>query len=59
MFTDALRHDQSNPGYNPHLRQLLHVGFKIAARLDEIYTLALAENAASVERNVVRNLYDD
>ncbi|MGF1451381.1 MAG: tagaturonate epimerase family protein, partial [Opitutales bacterium] len=29
-FTDALRHEPANSAYNPHLRQLLHVGFKVA-----------------------------
>jgi len=58
QFTSALRHDQSNPGYNMHVRQLLHVGFKIAAQLGEIYTTALAEHHESVSRNVVENLYD-
>ena len=32
QFTDALRHDQKNPGYNPSFRQLLHVNFKVAAK---------------------------
>ncbi|MFT5106519.1 MAG: hypothetical protein ACI8XO_002173 [Verrucomicrobiales bacterium] len=58
QFTAALRHDQSNPGYNPHLRQLLHVGFKIAAQLGETYLTALKDNAAEVEKCVGENLYD-
>ena len=28
QYTSALRHDQKNPGFNPDLRQLLHVGFQ-------------------------------
>ena len=28
-YAESLRHDQSNSNYNPHLRQLLHVGYKI------------------------------
>ncbi|MEI6078783.1 MAG: hypothetical protein WCS94_24625, partial [Verrucomicrobiota bacterium] len=28
QFTDALRHDQKNPAFNPSFRQLLHVSFK-------------------------------
>jgi len=32
QFTDALRHDQNNPGYNRSFRQLLHVSFKVAAK---------------------------
>ena len=33
QYTDALRHDQSNPAYNQSFRQLLHVGFKVAAKM--------------------------
>jgi len=31
----ALRHEPSDPAYNPHLRQLLHVGYKAAAQLGQ------------------------
>ena len=34
QFTGALRHDPSNAEYNPDFRQLLHVGFKIAAGME-------------------------
>ncbi len=58
QFTDALRHDQTNPGYNPDLRQLLHVGFKIAAQLGPVYIQALHDNSAVVAKNVTGNLLD-
>ncbi|MES2661099.1 MAG: tagaturonate epimerase family protein [Verrucomicrobiota bacterium] len=58
QFTDALRHDQSNPGYNADLRQLLHVGFKIAAQLGDTYIQALHDNSAVVAKNVTGNLLD-
>ena len=32
QYAAALRHDQSCQEYNPHFRQLLHVGYKVAAR---------------------------
>jgi hypothetical protein len=57
-FTGALRHDPSNPAYNPDLRQLLHVGFKIAAQLGATYLDALAANRAVVSRNVTHNLLE-
>jgi hypothetical protein len=56
-FVNALRHDQKNPSYNPDLRQLLHVGYKMAARLGPRYLDALRENRATVGRNVTENLY--
>ncbi len=58
QFVSALRHDQANPSYNPHLRQLLHVGYKVAAKLGPRYLGALAEHDASVARNVTTNLFD-
>jgi hypothetical protein len=57
QFVAALRHDPSNPAFNPHLRQLLHVGYKVAAKKGERYLSALAECEASVSRNVTDNLY--
>lgn len=58
QFTSALRHDQKNPGYNPDLRQLLHVGFKIAAQLGDAYLVALKSNREVVSRNVTTNLLE-
>jgi len=58
QFANALRHDPKNPAYNPHLRQLLHVGYKVAAKLGNRYLDALGECEASVARNVTGNLYE-
>ena len=58
QFVAALRHDQRNPAFNAHLRQLLHVGYKIAARMGERYLEALEACKASVSRNVTENLYE-
>jgi tagaturonate epimerase len=57
-FVAALRHDQKNPAFNPHLRQLLHVGYKVAAKMGARYLDALAECEACVSRNVTENLYE-
>lgn len=58
QFVSALRHDQQNPHYNPHLRQLLHVGYKIAAKQGRRYLDALAMHEATVAKNVTENLYE-
>jgi len=58
QFVSALRHDQKNSAFNPHLRQLLHVGYKIAAHLGDRYLQALKDNEAFVARNVTENLYE-
>jgi hypothetical protein len=58
QYTSALRHDQSNPAYNSSLRQLLHVGFKVAAKMGKRYLDALDANEEIVARNVTTNLYE-
>lgn len=58
QFVFALRHDQSNPAYNVSLRQLLHVGFKVAAKMGDRYLKALEANEDVVARNVTTNLFD-
>jgi hypothetical protein len=58
QFTSALRHDQSNAAYNPSFRQLLHVGFKVAAKMGDRYLKALEENEEVVAKNVTTNLFD-
>ena len=57
-YTSALRHDQANPGFNPHVRQLLHVGYKVAAKMGPRYLAMLRDCEASISRNVTDNLYD-
>lgn len=57
-YVDTLRHDQSNPSYDPNVRQLLHVGYKMAARMGERFTDALEIYRADIERNVTENLYE-
>ena len=58
QFVSALRHDRNNRLFNPHLRQLLHVGYKIAAGMGARYLDALNACEASVSRNVTENLYE-
>lgn len=58
QFVAALRHDQSNPGYNRHLRQLIHVGFKVAAQMGPRYSDALKTHADLVGKNVKHNLLE-
>ena len=58
QFTGALRHDQANPAYNPSFRQLLHVGFKVAAKMGPRYLEALEANEEVVAKNVTENLFE-
>ena len=56
-YTSALRHVEGAPGYNPSLRQLLHVGFKVAAKMGRRYLDLLEANEAVIAKNVTENLY--
>ncbi len=58
QFVSALRHDPKNPAFNMHLRQLIHVGFKVAAQMGDRYLAMLKTCEASISRNVTGNLYD-
>lgn len=58
QYTAALRHDQSNPAYNPDLRQLLHVGYKVAAKMGNRYLDMLERCRESISRNVTHNLFE-
>jgi len=58
QFTGALRHDQANPLYNADLRQLLHVGYKVAAAMGSRYTNLLDACETTISRNVTSNLFD-
>jgi hypothetical protein len=57
-FLSALRHDRSNPEFNSDLRQLLHVGYKIAASMGERYLKMIEECAEPIARNVTHNLFE-
>jgi hypothetical protein len=58
QFTSALRHAPGNPGYNSSFRQLLHVGFKVAAKMGSRYLALLEANEAVISTNVTANLYE-
>ena len=56
-FATSLRHNQDHPNYNPSFRQLLHVGYKVAAEMGDRYYGALEEFETEVSRNVTDNLW--
>ncbi len=58
QYQNALRHVQSNPEFNSDLRQLLHVGFKVAAKLGPKYLNLLDQFAPTIAKNVTENLYE-
>jgi hypothetical protein len=56
-LASALRHVQSDPHFNPSMRQLVHVAFRVAAAMGARYLDALDRNEAVVSRNVTENLW--
>jgi hypothetical protein len=58
QYTSALRHVPGAKAYNSSLRQLLHVGFKVAAKMGPRYLGLLESNETIVALNVTENLYN-
>jgi hypothetical protein len=58
QFAAALRHDPRCKDFNPHLRQLLHVGYKVAAEMGEGYLRALDQYRETIARNVTENILE-
>ncbi|MFP5278044.1 MAG: tagaturonate epimerase family protein [Acidobacteriota bacterium] len=58
QYTSALRHIEKDPAYNDSFRQLLHVGFKVAAKMGRRYLDLLEANEAIIAKNVTVNLYE-
>ncbi len=58
VFVHTLKHDQSSPFYNHHFRQLLHVGYKIAAEMGSRFNDALKKSESIITPFVIQNLYE-
>jgi hypothetical protein len=57
-FASALRHVPGKSEFNPHLRQLLHVSFKLAAKAGARYLELLRANEDIVAQQVTENIYE-
>jgi hypothetical protein len=55
-YAAALRHDQSCEAYDHNFRQLLHVGYKVAAEMGERYLSALDTCEEVIADNVRENI---
>jgi hypothetical protein len=58
QFVGALRHDPKCKDFNPHVRQLLHVGYKIAAKKGQAYLDLVRSCETTIARNVTGNLFE-
>ena len=56
-FVQALRHEPLCKNYNPHLRQLMHLGFKVAAEMGPRMAELRRECRSTIEENVTTNIY--
>ncbi len=58
LFAQALRHDPFCAYYNPHFRQLLHVGYKVAAEMGPRFIDALEQYEDTIAEHVTTNIFD-
>ena len=57
-FADSIKHVQANKSFNPNMRQLIHVAYKLAAlKMPEYFTL-LEKNEKIVAGCVYENIYN-
>lgn len=57
-FAAALRHDPGEPDYNPDMRQLVHVAYKVAAEYGREFTEMVEKHSEIIGRQVTANIYD-
>ncbi len=57
-LADTLRHVPVHPSYNLHVRQLMHVAYKLAAEAGDRYLSLLEKHRELVGRQVTENLFD-
>ncbi len=53
-----IRHNPHVAAYNPSVRQLLHVGYKLAANAGDRYTTLLHHYAEPIGKAVTENILD-
>ena len=58
QFAAAVRHNPKSGAYNPSMRQLLHVGYKVAAKKGDHYLELVRAAAGPIGRNVTSNLFE-
>lgn len=57
-FANTLRHIPGHEDYNPNFRQLIHVGYKVAAESGNTYVNNIKDNSEIVGQQVFENIYD-
>ncbi|MCK5136428.1 MAG: hypothetical protein KAR19_11620 [Bacteroidales bacterium] len=57
-FANTLRHIPGHPDYHPGFRQLIHVGYKVAAEMEDEFLTMVRQNSVVVGEQVMTNIYD-
>lgn len=57
-FASSLQHIPGHKDFNPNLRQLIHVGYKVAAEFDKVYYDMVKKYADIVAEQVTENIYE-
>ncbi len=57
-FATTLRNIPGHPNYHSGFRQLIHVGYKVAAEMDKAYLAMVRKNAEIVGEQVRTNIYE-
>jgi hypothetical protein len=57
-FSDSLTHTPGSPDYNPDMRQLIHVAYKLAAIRKNDYFRLLEKNEQTISKCVYENIYN-
>jgi hypothetical protein len=57
-FASTLRNIPGHPEYHPGFRQLIHVGYKVAAEMGETYLTMVRLHSKVIGEQVMTNIYD-
>ncbi len=57
-FADTLRNIPGHPDYHPGFRQLIHVGYKVAAEMGDEYLQMVSKHSDVVGEQVMINIYE-
>ena len=57
-FAATLRHDLENPLYDLNVRQLIHVGYKVAAEMGDKFAFALKRYEDIIAKGVTENIFE-
>lgn len=57
-YANTLRHIPNHPDYNPEFRQLIHIGYKVAAEYGDYYLNMVKAHEEIISQQVYENILD-